>query len=160
MSRFPAVLLALPCVFSLGLATTGGLAGRWKLVEQRYEGGGDNFARGAPGFVLEFTDDGVSAAGRVRFAGWEAAWPVWPAPYGPAHASAASISVDRARAAIRSSYRVDPAPGDDTFLVVTESCAVRDDDRLGCEVRVQFERAGVTAGGFTWHRVFVREATP
>lgn len=144
------------------VALAGDWVGRWVLVEQYYNDGGHNFATGAPALALTFEQGPASAgagpgvpAGRVEFSGWTVPWPAWFAPDGPAALERREVRVENGR--LVGTYRVAPTAGDETTLVVTETCATRDDDRLSCKVAVAFERGGVRAGGFTWTRVFVRE---
>ncbi|RMF76712.1 MAG: hypothetical protein D6738_00850 [Acidobacteria bacterium] len=54
-------------------------------------------------------------------------------------------------------YVVPPAPGDDTALRVTESYRLDGQGRLVGTMTLRFVRGGEERGGFTWHRVFVRE---
>lgn len=135
-----------------------GLAGRWTLVEQRYEGGGHDFAGG---FRLRLAFDPGGARGTVTAEpadepAWSAPWPAWPGPDGPA--PLLRVQVRRpADGVIEAEYTVPPAPGDDTRLNVVERCAAETADRLRCEVRVRFRRGEADAGGFTWTRVFARE---
>ncbi len=151
--------LVLCVIFWPALAAEPSVIGEWRLAGQFYNGGGHNFAEDAPELRLSFAPaaDGGTPAGRVAWAGWTAAWPVWPGPDGPARLETVTVRGDGAR--IEAEYRVLPAPGDDTVLVVHEACAPTSATALSCEVRVRFERAGQSAGGFTWRRTFVREGS-
>lgn len=133
------------------------LAGTWRMVEQRYNGGGHNFAQGNPELRLTFVRTATGWTGRVRFEGRESAWPVWLAPDGPAPLIASRVTADADGAGVAAAYRVAPAPGDDTFLVVEEHCRGTSPGRMTCTLEVGFEREGVRRGGFTWERVFARE---
>ncbi len=151
-------------VVSLLLAATAAapaqVAGDWRLVEQHYNGGGDNFASGAPELRVRFAPAGTDAPGTVSFDGWTAAWPAWLAPAGAAALDAVTVRRADDGSAIEADYRVRPAPGDDTWLVVHESCRATAPETLACAVEVGFERAGVRRGGFTWQRVFARVGRP
>ena len=125
------------------------VAGEWRLVEQHYNGGGDNFADGAPELRVRFAAAGSGAADTVTFDGWTAAWPAWLAPGGAAALDAVTVRRAEDGGAIEADYRVRPAAGDDTWLVVHESCRATAPATLACAVEVGFERAGVRRGGFT-----------
>jgi hypothetical protein len=54
-------------------------------------------------------------------------------------------------------YRVDPSPGDDLVLVVTEEYSVVEDgEALVGTVRVEFRRDGEDRGSYLLHRRFER----
>jgi hypothetical protein len=143
-------------VFAGGPA--GSVAGGWRLVEQFYNDGSRNFASVAPAYTMVLRDStGGRLAGAVSHDGWSSDWPVWPTPDGPA--ALTEVVVRRlADGGVEAEYRVAPAPGDDTFLKVRETCTLESIDRLRCDVRVRFERGGQEAGGFTWRRLFARES--
>lgn len=144
----------------LPLAWAGGdqdFSGTWRMVEQRYNGGGHNFAEGNPELRLIFVRTATGWTGRVLFEGRESAWPVWLAPAGPAPLIASRVTADPEGAGITAEYRVAPAAGDDTFLEVKEHCRGTGTGRMTCTVEVTFEREGIPRGGFTWERIFARE---
>jgi hypothetical protein len=137
----------------------GSVVGAWKLREQFYNAGGRNFADGAPSFTIAFSEAaGGRIAGAVSHDGWNSDWPVWPTPNGPAPLTDVVVRRVADGRGVEAEYRVAPAPGDDTFLKVRETCTLESPDRLRCEIRVRFERAGQEAGGFTWRRSFARES--
>ncbi len=147
----PLLLPALPAAAAEPPAP--GLSGRWRLVEQRYNGGGHNFAEGGPASWLVVAPDGSAT---VETAAWRAAWPAWAGPDGPAPLSSSRV-LAAGPARLDAEYRVAPAPGDDTELAVRETCTPADGDRLSCVLAVRFAPPGREAGGFTWTRVYARE---
>jgi len=147
-----AVLLLVPP------ALAGGLPGTWLLQRQVYGEGEHNFARPDQPFRLVFAPAAGRLAGRALRDGAEAPWPCWFSPKGPVPVEDARVVPDPDGNGVTATYRVPPAPGDDTWLLVTERYRVMEDDRLEGTVEVRFERKGVLRGGFTWRRTFRREA--
>ncbi len=145
--------------FSFALAQSGSVSGTWKLVEQRYERGGFNFVKADEPTVLELAPAGEPVQGRLF---WherqEAAWPAYPTPHGPAALHDVRVRRSLDGRGVTASYRVEPATGDDTWLVVTETYRLSEDGRLVGTMEIRFERDGVLKGGFTWQRTFEREA--
>ena len=138
---------------------TGAVLGGWRLVEQFYNDGGRNFANLAPAYTMVLRDAGGGRiVGAVSHDGWSGDWPVWPTPNGPALLTDVVVRRFGDKQSFEAEYRVAPAPGDDTFLKVRETCTLESVDRLRCDVRVRFERGGQEAGGFTWRRLFARES--
>ncbi|MDQ7007116.1 MAG: hypothetical protein Q9Q40_07775 [Acidobacteriota bacterium] len=135
------------------------LEGRWRLSEQYYGEGRHDFQ--GPGDRLEvvFRTRGAALTGRLLWADdLQAEWPAYPAPGGAARLDRVRSTVAPDLRSATASYRVLPAPGDDTYLLVDEQWTLAGDDRLECRVTLRFERRGRVRGGFAWHRVFVREA--
>ena len=161
MSRRIALSLALVggVIAAFAGELAGSLVGGWKLVEQHYNSGGRNFADLAPTYTMVLRDaDGGGLAGAVSHDGWNSDWPVWPTPNGPAPLTDVVVRRLADKNGFEAEYRVAPAPGDDTFLKVHETCTLESADRLRCDIRVRFERAGQAAGEFTWRRLFARES--
>lgn len=150
-------LWALPLLAAGGPAT---LEGNWRLAEQYYGEGEFNFhgsGEGALGIV--FRPEEGRLLGTVTWEGGEAPWPAYPTPAGAAHLGAVEARVAPDMRSAFARYRVPPAPGDDTTLLVEESWRLDQEGRLLCDVKVRFEREGRTRGGFTWHRVYRREGS-
>ncbi len=155
-------LLLLSCAaVALAAGPTTGLTGRWRLTEQYYNGGRHNFAADAPALRLVLRDDGRGLAGTMFYDDWQAAWPAWPAPGGPALLGPGTVvRVAPDGQQVEATFQVSPAPGDETALRVRETCTLDAADRLRCDVAVTFDRAGQLSGGFTWRRIFTREDAP
>ncbi len=160
----PLALVCLLCLFGAPASTTAApgpttLEGRWRLSEQYYGDGRHDFQ--GPGDRLEvvFRSEGAGLSGLVMWADdLEAAWPAYPAPEGAARVEQVQTTVALDLRSATARYRVLPAPGDDTYLLVEEQWTVTAADRLECRVNLRFERQGRVKGGFAWRRVFVREA--
>ncbi len=156
---FLSLLCTATAVFAAGPST--GLTGRWRLTEQYYNGGRHNFAADAPALRLAFRHDAAGFTGAVLYDAWQAAWPAWPTPEGPAFLGPGTVvRVAPDGQQVEATYQVLPAVSDDTALRVRETCTLETADRLRCDVAVTFERAGQSSGGFTWRRVFTREDAP
>ncbi len=152
----PVALAAL--LFLPAPALAGGLAGTWLLERQVYGDGAHNFAGPDRPFRLVFSPAGAGTPARAERSGASAPWPCWFTPRGPVPVQDARVVPDPDGRGVTATYRVPPAPGDDTWLVVTERYRLTPGDRLAGTVDVRFERHGVLRGGFTWRRTFRREA--
>ena len=152
----PTALLAAVLVLAPP-ALAGGLDGTWVLVRQVYGEGRHNFAGPDRPFRLVFETGAGAPSARAERDGSTAPWPCWFTPGGPVEVQDPVVTRDPDGRGVTASYRVPPAPGDDTWLIVTERYRVTDDDRLAGTVEVRFERHGVPRGGFTWRRTCRRE---
>ncbi len=134
----------------------GTLLGGWHLEQQFYEDGHHNFHDGDDQLLVEFRAEGGGLSGTLSWAAHHSSWPAYPSPTGPAAIDTVSTRFAPDLRSASASFRVLPAPGDDTYLLVEESWQLDEDDRLLCEVRIRFERQGTLRGGFRWSRVFLR----
>lgn len=154
------------CLALMGLGvpalgqSTGTLEGRWLLSEQYYGEGRQNYAlRGEP-LELVFSRGEKGWQGKILVGGRTLEWPSWNEPSGPLPLLDLEKEQSENGRAIAARFRVPQSPGEGVFLKVHENCRLRPDDYLACDVEVVFEVNGKADGGFTWHRVFVREARP
>lgn len=136
------------------------LAGSWRLAEQYYGSGQKNFVDESEPYRVELRLENGTLSGRAWLAGRPAAWPAYFGPDGPRPLQDVTVALDPDGLGARASFRVPPAPGDDTWLVVTETLRLAPDGRLDAALAVEFERLGERKGAFTWRRVFVRENRP
>ncbi len=158
MRAFVPAALAAAVLLLVPPAVAAGLDGTWVLERQVYGEGEHNFARADRPFRLSFRRAPAGLSARAEREGAGAPWPCWFSPEGPVAVEDVRVVPAPDGRGVTAAYRVPPAPGDDTWLVVTEWYRVTDDDRLEGEVHVRFERRGVLRGGFTWRRTFRREA--
>ncbi len=149
--------VSLLATLPLGLAAGDSLIGGWTLIEQYYEEGRHNFHGPEDALGVAFHLDGANLAGVVAFEGRSAPWPAYPIPNGFAGIRDAQIRIEPDLRSAVANYRVLPAAGDDTTLVIEERWRLHE-DRLLCELKIRFERGGELRGGFTWHRVFRRSS--
>lgn len=147
-------------VFPSLAQTTGTLAGSWRLTEQYYGEGRQNFAQRGESLELEFVPGVSGLSGTVRYQNWKGDWPAWFTPQGPATLLDVQDEQPPDGRSISCRFRVPQNPGDSTFLRVKEDCRLQSDDRLACDVEVTFEVNGQPKGGFVWHRIFAREGRP
>ncbi len=162
----PLMSVAVACVACLVLAISSAHAqsvlGKWKLVEQTYGEGKSNLvARSAPEVRLEFFRQGPQIQGRISGSGRGAAELSWPRLVADdsraVHVEEKRLSTPEDSVLVR--YRVDPSPGDDLVLEVTEEYRVVDDGQaLVGTVRVQFRRGGKDRGSYVLHRRFERQS--
>jgi hypothetical protein len=131
------------------------------LVEQTYgEGAANQVAEAAGPLRLGFERQGAQIQGRIRAGDDDAQAHSWPRLFADA---SRRIDVEEQRYSIagdrvRARYRVDPAPGDDLVLVVTEEYSVVEKGRaLVGTVRVEFQRDGKERGSYVLRRRFERE---
>ncbi len=160
----PLVCVAVAVVACLVLATpvahAQSVLGEWKLVEQTYGDGKSNLvAPSAPGVRLELFREGTRIQGRISGGGRGAADMSWPRLVADdsraIHVEEKRLSTPEDQVLVR--YRVDPSPGDDLILEVTEEYRVVDDGRaLVGTVRVEFRRDGKERGSYVLHRRFER----
>lgn len=136
------------------------LAGSWRLVEQYYGSGQKNFVDPGEPYRLTLSLDADAVRGQVSLSGRPAPWPAYFGPDGPRAVQEVVVAPDADRLGARAEFRVPPAPGDETWLVVSETLRVRPDGRLDASMTVTFEREGEQRGSFTWRRVFAREDQP
>ena len=139
---------------------TPSLAGEWRLVEQYYGTGQRNFVEEAEPYQLSLQFAGSRIVGTAALSGQTAAWPAYFGPDGPRPLQDVTVTPDADGLGVRATFRVTPAPGDDTWLFVTETLRAGPDGKLAATMTVEFERMGERKGAFTWRRVFVREDGP
>lgn len=164
-SSIPVLCAAVVLTALAGAAPASGqdaptLAGTWRLVEQYYGTGQRNFVEDGEPYRLSFRRDGGRLAGTAALAGQSAAWPAYFGPDGPRPLQDVTVTPDADGRGAHATFRVTPAPGDDTWLFVTETLRVGPDGKLAATLTVEFERAGERKGAFTWRRVFAREDGP
>jgi len=136
------------------------LAGSWRLVEQYYGSGQRNFVDPDEPLRLTLAITGGTVAGSVSLSGRPAPWPAYFGPDGPRPVQEIVVTMDADRVGVRAEFRVPPAPGDDTWLLVEETLRARPDGKLDATMTVTFERDGERRGSFVWRRVFAREEGP
>jgi hypothetical protein len=149
---------------ALGAASAEGgtLEGRWRLVEQRYGSGAANLIdlqADAP-LHLEFLRQAGGLRGRLWHERADEAvdWPAAVPAFELRSVHLDELVVDPAETAVRTSYRVDPAPGDDLVLEVQESYRVVEGGRaLVGDVTVAFRVDGRPRGSYVLHRRFERQ---
>lgn len=153
-----ATLLALCVCGSVVEAQT--VLGEWKLVEQSYgEGQANLIAEEAQQLRIIFVRQGAEIQGRIRTAGGDDPGLPWPRLVSDVartvHVEEKRFSAKQDR--VRARYRVDPSPGDDLVLIVTEEYSVVEGGAaLVGTVRVEFERDGQDRGSYLLHRRFER----
>lgn len=152
-----ALIASLPVA---GQSPAPSLAGSWLLAEQYYGTGQKNFVEDSDSYRLEWRVEGGTLVGRASLAGRLAPWPAYFGPDGPRPLQDVTLTPDADGLGARATFRVTPAPGDDTWLFVTETLRVGPDGKLAATLTVEFERMGERKGAFTWRRVFVREEGP
>jgi len=135
--------------------------GRWRLDEQRYEGGSANLAVAEEPLHLEFAQALTGLEARI-WAGGRAEsampWPTFLSDAGPVPVEIVEKSIDLGSGSIFARYRVRPSPTDDLVLEVTERYLVSEDGKsLAGEMRVAFTGGQTHRGGFVLHRRFGRE---
>lgn len=158
-----AVVLAtvLACLPAGSAVQAGSVLGEWRLIEQTYGEGKSNLIKDdAPPVRIEFFRRGPEIQARIRAGGKDAdrlAWPRFVSDLARGvHVEEQRFSSTEDRVRVR--YRVDPSPGDDLVLVVTEEYAVAEEGRaLVGTVRVEFRRGGEERGSYLLHRRFVKE---
>lgn len=136
------------------------LAGTWRLVEQYYGSGQRNFVEEAEPYRLSLRLDGGRVVGTAALSGQAAVWPAYFGPDGPRPLQDVAVTPDADGLGVRATFRVTPAPNDDTWLFVTETLRAGPDGKLAATLTVEFERMGERKGAFTWRRIFVREDGP
>jgi hypothetical protein len=146
-------------VLSLSLPAWAGADGRWRLVEQTYQRGGNNLAPIEAPVRLEVTLGPDGPTGRIWAGADEGGALAWPAFVTGGSARPVAVLGRAARdGAFEVRYRVEPAPGDDLVLDVVERYAAgADGDSLEGTVEVRFTGGSMNRGGYTLHRRFVRE---
>lgn len=150
--------LAVFCVTPLFAANPSPLEGNWRLIEQTYGEGQHNFVHVDDDPVtLTLMRQGEAWTGTLDWTSSRATWPAYPTPDGPATIERVEFEQNPEEAQLTVSYRVLPAPGDDTYLVVVEKYSIDESGSLLSHVRIEFERGGKRVGGFDWHRKFERE---
>ncbi len=147
--------IALTFTLTFAAAPTS-LLGSWRLSEQYYEDGQHNFHGPEDELVVSFRVEAGTFAGMLAWNGHSVPWPAYPGPDGPVTIEQVEMTHAPDLSAATVGYRVLPAPGDDTVLIVEERWRTEGPDRLLCELQLRFERHGEIKGGFTWNRVFVR----
>jgi len=150
-------LAALPSAF--GQAPPA-LAGTWRLVEQYYGKGQHNFIGKGEPYRLSLRLEGGRVVGTATMGGQSSPWPVFFDSDGPRPLQDLTVTPDTDGLGVRATFRVAPGPGDDTWLLVTETLRVEPDGKLAARMTVAFDRMGERKGSFTWRRVFVREDGP
>ena len=134
------------------------IEGRWRLVEQTYGSGQANRADSDAPLHLEFHREAGRLIGRSWFGAGDAAR--WPSlPVGESRAlSVERVDVARDEASVLAHYRVEPAPGDDATLEITEEYRVTEGGSvLSGRVTVAVSRGGEPGGSYVLHRKFKRE---
>jgi hypothetical protein len=135
--------------------------GRWRLVEQRYEAGTANVMADESPLHLELTIESGRLVGRI-WAGDDPSsavpWPAFSSKAGSLATEVLERSADPLLGLAAARYRVQPSPGDDLVLDVTESYQVsKDGSALEGTLHVQFTGGDRNRGGYTLHRRFERE---
>ena len=136
-----------------------GADGRWRLIEQTYQRGGSNLAPVEAPLRLELVLGPDGPQGRI----WSGDDPsrslVWPAFLAGESVRPVTVlerSAQDGEVAVR--YRVQPAPGDDLVLEISERYrASASGDALEGTVEVRFTGGSRNRGGYTLHRRFERE---
>lgn len=136
----------------------GTLEGHWRLVEQRYGEGQYNFVNQNENLRTEFRLESGELRGTVTWDGGRAAWPAYPAPGGAAPSVVIERSATQDLRGATARYRVQSGADGETELQVKERWELLSYDRARCTVEIHFFRDGRSHGGFTWHRVYAREA--
>ena len=158
-TRSPALLVCLALLAAPAAADAPAtIAGTWRLVEQRYERGGRNFAPPDGPARLVITPRGTRWEITIEIHGQRGEWPLYPSPAGPRPLTGVRVHVGPLGRELAARYVVRPAPGDDTYLHVTESYRLDGRGRLVGTMSLRFVRGGKEHGGFAWHRVFERES--
>ena len=146
-------------VLALALPAFGGADGRWRLVEQTYQRGGQNLAPLDAPVRLEISLGPEGPKGRI----WSGedrsralAWPAFLAGEAARPVTVLERATGDGSFFVR--YRVQPAPGDDLVLEIAERYAAGPDgDTLEGTVEVRFTGGATNRGGYTLHRRFTRE---
>ena len=136
------------------------LAGTWRLVEQYYGKGQHNFIGKGEPYRLSLGLEGGRVVGTATRGEQSSSWPVFFDSDGPRPLQDLTVTPDTDGLGVRATFRVAPGPGDDTWLLVTETLRVEPDGKLAARMTVAFDRMGERKGSFTWRRVFVREDGP
>lgn len=146
-------------VLALVLPAWGGADGRWRLVEQTYQRGGNNLAPLDAPVRLQITLGPDGPVGRIWSGADEGAALAWPAFVAGEVERPVEVLGRAARdGAFEVRYRVAPAPGDDLVLEIVERYAASaDGDALEGTVEVRFTGGASHRGGYTLHRRFERE---
>jgi hypothetical protein len=144
-----------------GPAVSGHLVGRFKLIDQTYEGGQANIAVAETPVHVEFTLEGGRLAGRIWAGGDDSkadSWPAFRSDAGPLAVREISRTEDDGAGAIEVRYTVQPSADDDLVLDVTERYQLSaDGNSLAGTMRVSFTGGDTNRGGYTLHRRFERE---
>jgi hypothetical protein len=136
----------------------GTLEGAWRLIEQRYGEGQYNFVNQNDDLRTEFRLESGALRGTVTWDGGRAAWPAYPAPGGAAPSVVIERSATQDLRGAAARYRVQSGADGETELQLEERWELLSYDRARCTVEIRFFREGRSHGGFTWHRVYAREA--
>lgn len=154
-------LLAIVALLATG-AQAADVLGEWKLVEQSYGKGQANLVDPSePALHVAFARNGGNVQGSVRVGSQREQSYSWPSV---ANDGSRTIQIEEIR--LRSNdqqifarYKVDPSPGDDLVLRITESYELSPaGDTLTGTVLVEFIRDGNDRGSYTMHRTFERQA--
>ena len=142
-------------------SVSGRLVGRFKLVEQTYEGGQANIAVAENPVHIEFTREQGRLEGRI-WAGGDAshadAWPAFRADAGALAVRKTARIEDDGAGLIEVRYTVQPSADDDLVLEVIERYELTaDGESLAGTMRVSFTGGDTNRGGYTLHRRFERE---
>ncbi|MCP3980912.1 MAG: hypothetical protein GY716_16540 [bacterium] len=150
-----AVLLVVLVLFGSS-AHAATVIGEWTLVEQTYGEGKSNLVdEDAAPLRLEFFRQGHEVHGKLRVGAGDESVHSWPRLVAD---SSRGVDIEERRVSagedrIVTRYRVDPSPGDDLFLEVTEDYQVVEGGAaLIGTVRVRFERHGKDKGSYVLHR--------
>jgi hypothetical protein len=160
-ARWTVFLLSGLLLAAASAGTGAGLEGRWRLVEQTYEGGSANLATPEAPVRLEFTRDGGRLSGRIWAGGDDSQadkWPAFRADAGPVAVRENARTEDEGAGMIEVRYTVQPSDADDLVLAVVERYVLgADGQSLAGTMTVTFTGGETPRGGFTLHRRFERE---
>ena len=157
------LLLVGVVALTLSQATFGAsVLGEWKLVEQSYGKGTANTVRAdEPALHLAFARQGANVRGTLRMGTLQVSEYEWPRVVrdDSREISVLEKTLSENEDSIVARYRVEPSPGDDLVLFITESYRLSEDgSSLVGTVLVEFNRHGEDRGSYILHRRFEREA--